>query len=76
MPAASSARPLAATASSSSVSVVQMRRSLMPVRVKIHSSEVSRKRERSSFVTLRAGSAEPVPMMRKDMILQVAVVCY
>jgi hypothetical protein len=35
----------------------------MPVRVRIHSSLVSRKAESSSLVTLRSGSAEPVPMI-------------
>ena len=53
----------------SRVSVVQMRRSRMPVRAAIHSSEVSRKLESSSLVTDRCGSAEPVPVMWKAMIL-------
>ena len=56
-PAASRAALLASHARSSSDSEVQMRRLLMPVRGKIHSSEVSRKSERSSLVTERAGSA-------------------
>ena len=65
-PAASRARQLALTARSSSVSVVQTRRFLIPVREKIHSSEVSRKPESSSFETERAGSADPVPRIWKD----------
>src|SRR5262245_49626600 len=37
------------------------RRSLIPVRVAIHSSEVSTIFSRSAFVRTRSGSAEPVP---------------
>lgn len=57
----SRARWLASIARSSRVSSVQIRRSLIPVRVKIHSSEVSRKSDRSSLVTTRLGRADPVP---------------
>lgn len=49
-----SARSLAATARSSSDSVVQTWRLLIPVRVKIHSSEVSRNSDSSSLETLRS----------------------
>ena len=63
-PAASRAASDASTERSSRVSVVQMRRLEMPVRWEIHSSDVSRNSERSSFVTERDGSAEPVPRMR------------
>ena len=62
-PADSSARRDASSASWSSDSVVQTLRSRMPVRVRIHSSLVSKKAESSSLVTLRAGSADPVPTM-------------
>ena len=41
-----------------------MRRSRMPVRSAIHSSEVSSVRESSSFVTMRSGRAMPQPLKR------------
>src|SRR5690606_34926665 len=55
--AASEARSLVAW------SAAAMRRSLMPVRVVIHSSEVSTIFERSSLVRTFSGMKLPVPMM-------------
>ena len=69
-----SACSLAATARSSSDSVVQTWRLLIPVRVKIHSSEVSRNSDSSSLETLRAGSAEPVPSIVKPITNLLCVV--
>src|SRR5438309_12084128 len=45
-----------------------MRRSLMPVRVKIHSSVVSTIFSRSAFVSTRSGTYEPVPTMCTDLV--------
>ena len=40
-----------------------MRRSLMPVRLVIHSSEVSTIRSRSALVSTRSGTAMPQPVI-------------
>ena len=61
-PALSSAARAAASARSEQVSVVQQRRVLIPVRLEIHASSVSRKRERSLLVTTCSGRALPVPI--------------
>src|SRR5689334_16085615 len=61
-PAISSARVAAANARSElSWPSATMRRSRMPVRVTIHSSEVSTIFSRSKFDRIRSGSALPVP---------------
>ena len=63
-PAASSAR-LAASEARADAGVFgsAIRRSLIPVRVVIHSSEVSTIFSRSWFVRTRSGVNEPVPTM-------------
>mmetsp|Transcript_21129 Transcript_21129/g.42299 ORF Transcript_21129/g.42299 Transcript_21129/m.42299 type:complete len:307 (+) Transcript_21129:543-1463(+) len=68
-------RPLAASAAAAASaarflmptppSFVRMRRWLMPVRVAIHSSEVSTTDSRSELVTTVAGAADPVPRGRQ-----------
>ena len=68
-PAFSSAARPAAAVRPSSVSCVSTRRSRMPVRVEIHSSLVSIIVESSSFVTVRSGTARPVPVMIKLIFL-------
>ena len=40
------------------------RRSRMPVRVRIHSSDVSTMRSRSALLSTRSGTYEPQPVMR------------
>ena len=40
-----------------------IRRSRMPVRTTIHSSEVSTSAESSSFVSTRSGTLAPMPVM-------------
>src|SRR5437870_1301598 len=45
-----------------------MRRSLIPVRVKIQSSVVSTIFSRSAFVSTRSGTYEPVPTMWTDLV--------
>ena len=67
VPASARAARAEATARSSSRSWVSTRRRRMPVRVKIHSSDVSRNFARSSLVTIFSGIALPVPAMKKLM---------
>ena len=55
--ALAAAKPMAEVSSPSAA----MRRSRMPVRAAIHSSEVSTVRDNSSLVTTREGTLEPVP---------------
>src|SRR2546425_7587475 len=45
-----------------------MRRSLIPVRVTIHSSVVSTIFSRSALVSTRSGTYEPVPTMWTDLV--------
>src|SRR5689334_5167422 len=63
-PAMSSALRAAFSARSlDACSGAAMRRSRMPVRSTIHSSDVSTIRDRSSFVSRRSGTYMPVPVM-------------
>src|SRR6185503_8039826 len=69
-PAAFSARSVAAWASPAPVSPSRtQRRSWLPVRVRIHSSLVSMSWERSSLVTTRSGTANPVPRKRARIMI-------
>src|SRR6267378_1235199 len=64
MPASRTARRAASVASAEAgVSGSEIRRSLIPVRVVIHSSEVSTIFSKSLFVRTRSGVQEPTPTM-------------
>jgi len=63
MPAFSSARFAAVTDIDAVVSSLASLRSLIPVRLLIHSSEVSIIFDKSSFVTTISGMQLPVPMI-------------
>ena len=61
-------RAAAAPMSEVNSSSAATRRSLMPVRSMIHSSEVSRVSDSSALVTTRSGTAVPQPVTRRPLI--------
>ena len=64
MPAlASAARPASSARSDVTVPSSAKRRDSMPVRSRIHSSEVSTRSSNQLLGTTRGGSAEPTPVM-------------
>ena len=63
----SAARAAGSEMSESASSSAAKRRSLMPVRVRIHSSDVSTSRASSSFVTTRSGTCVPSPVIETGL---------